>query len=346
MAGPGSGLGSSYGMGIETAGSYGTKATISRWVPFDSCEIKRAPTYVKGNGLRVGTLVRDKNERKLTNQDATGTLKTAGYYNGLGILFGSLMGSMVTGAPSQQGATTAYKQVHAWSNSWQQSFSIEQGIPDISQAVHNWQSLGVKVSDATFDCTTGQALNCQWSLDCQDHFESSTAITPPVLPTGDPYFAWSDMQVKIGAFGSETKVDGVRKWTGTFKRARDNKRFNAGNVTTNPNVSYAIKDEPVDNGFMDIGGTLETEYLNDTLFENYFQTETPFSLIVVFTSSILAGAGYPYSISFNFPCCYFTGDDPTIAGPDIVKPSMPFEVWNDETHAPATITIVNTDTTL
>ena len=346
MTSPGSGLGSTFGTGVETSGSYGTLATINKWAPVESCEIKQAPVYYKGNGLHGGTLVRQDAEVVRTNLDAAGTIKTAGYYNGLGRLFGSLMGSLAV-APVQNGATTAYTQTHAFANSWHQSISIQQGIVDVAQTIHYWNSLGVKITGGQFECSVGNPLMCTFDVDAQDRFEAGSGVTASGLSGGFPFFAFHQAAVKIGTFGSEAKVDGVTKWTGSIKRAQATKRFNFGNVTTNPNDTYAIKDEPVDNGFADITGTLETEYLNDTLFENYYQNDTPFSLIVVFTSAALAGTAFPYSISFNFPRCRFiTGEDPTVNGPDIVKPVMNYEVMLDGTHPAATITIVNQDVTL
>lgn len=346
MPGPGSGLGSSFGTGIETPGSYGTLATINKWLPVDSCEIKQSPNYYKGQGLHGGSLVRYDAEVVRTHLDSAGSVKLPVYYNGMGRLLGSLMGTLNL-TPTQQGTTgTAYSVAHAFSNSWQQSISIQQGIPDVNQTVHYWNHLGVKVTDAQFECTAGNALLGTFNVDCQDTFEAASGVAP-TNPGGSPYFAWHQMVVKVGAYGSETKVDGVSKWTGNIKRAQANKRFNAGNITTNPNDTYAVKSEPVDNGFADITGTLETEYLNDTLFENYYQTDTPFSLIVSFTSATVAYTGYPYSITFAFPRCRFlTGSNPTVNGPDIVKPSMPYEVMLDGTHPAATITVVSQDATL
>lgn len=343
MTAPGSGLGSSFGTGIET--TYGTLATIGKWLAVDSCEIKQAPVYFKGQGLRGGTLVREDAETVRTNLDAAGSIKTNFYYNGIGRLIGSLMGTLNI-TPTQQGATTAYQQVHAFGNSWGQSLSIQQGIVDVAQTVHYWNTLGVKVTDGQFECSAGNPLLATLTVDAQDRFEAASG-TAPTEPGGSPFFAWHQMVVKVGAYGSEAKVDGVSKWTGSIKRAQSGKRFNAGNVTTNPSSLYAVKDQPVDNGFADITGTLETEYLNDTLFENYYQTDTPFSLIVSYTSATLAGTGYPYSVTFAFPRCRFlTGEDPVVSGPDIVKPSMAYEVMLDGTHPAATITIVNQDTTL
>jgi hypothetical protein len=341
----GSGLGSSFGTGIETAGSYGTLATIGKWSAVDSCEIKQAPVYYKGQGLHGNTLVREDAEVVRTNLDSAGSIKAPFYYNGLGRLLGSLMGSL-TVAPTGPTGTTAYTQVHAFANSWQQSLSIQQGIPDVAQTVHYWNHLGVKVTDAQFECSVGNPLLATFNVDCQDTFEAASG-TAPTQPGGSPFFAFHQMAVKIGTFGSEAKVDGVSKWVGSIKRAQANKRFNAGNVTTNPNDSYAIKDEPVDNGFADITGTLDTEYLNDTLVENYYQTDTPFSLIVAFTSATLAGTAIPYSATFAFPRCRFlTGENPTVMGPGIVKPVMAYEVMLDGTHPAATLTVINTEVSL
>ena len=346
MTQPGSGLGSTFGTGIES--TYGTAATIGKWLPVDSCEIKQAPVYFKGQGLHGNTLVRQDAETVKTNQDAAGTVKSNFYYNGMGRLLGSLMGSLNV-TPTQQGTTgTAYQQAHAFGNSWGQSLTIQQGIVDVAQTVHYWNTLGAKITGGQFECSAGNPLLATFDVDAQDRYEITPGTTP-TYPAGSPFFAWHNMVVKIGAFGSEAQVDGVSKWTGNIKRAQSNKRFNAGNVTANPNatVKYAIKDQPVDNGFADITGTLEAEYLNDTILENYFQQDSYFSLIVAFTSNQVAYTGYPYSVTFAFPRCRFlTGEDPTIPGPDVVKLSMAYEVMLDGAHPAATITCVNTDTTL
>jgi hypothetical protein len=344
MPGPGSGLGTTLGVGVEGAGSYGTYVAPTKWNAVESAVINQVPAYAAGNGLRGGTLVRDANDRVLTNLDAAGTIKMPVYYNGMGRLLGSLMGSLNV-APAQQGATTAYQQTHAFANSWNQSLTIEQQIIDVSQTSRWWRTLGAKVNEGQFDCTAGSLLNATFMVDAQDRFLNATgaAVTQP---TNNPPFAFHQMKVKIGTFGAEAQVDGVIKWQASIKRARADKRFNIGNLTTNPSKVYGVKNEPVDNGFAAITGTLDTEYLSEALFDNYYQTETPFSMIAVFTSAVLAGTAFPYSISFNFPRCYFIKGDPDVQGPDIVKPSMPFEVWYDETHPAATITVVAQDVTL
>lgn len=345
---PGSGLGAFVGSGIETAGSYGTLATINKWTAFESFDIKPNQTWVEGAGLHGGQVTRFDSEAVLTKQDASGSAKLNFYYNGMGRLLGSLMGGLTT-APVQQGATTAYSlTLTGPSPDWQQSLSFQQLIPDITQAGHYWNVLGAKVTDAQFECADGGALVATFNIDAQDVYEAATGTAPTAgQPAGQPYFAWHQSAVKIGTYGSEVKVDGVKKWTASIKKGLDTGRFNMGNITTNPNLTYAVKDEPAYGTWADIGGTLETEYLNDTLFENYYTTNTPFSMVTSFTSATMAGTAYPYSVTFAFPRCRFVGAEyPTIKGPQIVQPSMPFKVYNDGTHPACTITIVSQDMTI
>lgn len=345
MTAPGSGLGSvPLATGVEV--TYGTLPALTKALPVDSAEIKWAPTYYKGQGLHGNTLARFDAETVLVQGDAAGSVKTPIYFNGVGRLLGSVQGSLGV-APVVNGATTSYTQTHAFANTWGQSLSIVSQIRDVAQASHYFATLGAKVTDAQFECAAGNPLLGTFTIDAQDHYELGTPPAMPADPGGSPFFTWKDMAVKIGAFGSEALVDGVTKWQATHKRTHADKRFNAGNLSLNPNKRYAIKDQPVDNGFADITGTLDTEYLNDTLFENYWQTDTYFSLIVSFTSATLAATGYPYSITFNYPRCRFlVGEDPVLAGPDIVKPSMQWEAMLDGTHPACTIVAVNTDSTL
>lgn len=340
----GSGLGATFGTGVEA--TYGTLPAINKWVPWDSTELKLNPVWDKGNGLH-GVEGRFDMEVALVQADAAGSIKSNFYYNNMIRQLASLMGGLGMVTPVVNGTTTAYTTTLPYLSGAQGSFSIQEGIPDVAGTVHYWNTLGAIVTDGQFECTNGQALKATFTVDAQDRFEVGSGTAAPNPIPASPFFTWRDMSVKVGAFGSEAKVDGVTKWTGAIKRTMATKRFNAGNLTTNPNVSYAVKDAPVSNGFNDLTGTLETEYLNDTLFENYYSTNSPFSLIVGFTSLVSAGTAFPYSVSFNFPRCRFlTGDQPSVKGPDIVKPTMAYEVLNDGTHPQATITVVSQDQAL
>ena len=146
--------------------------------------------------------------------------------------------------------------------------------------------------------------------------------------------------------GNVVVVDGLKDLSKTLKAAANgtSKRFNAGNVTTAA-AGYGIKSEPVDEGFFDITGQLDTEFIDTTKFVDVFMSQTTFSMIVSFTGPIIAST-FNYAVTFKFPACRYTGGDPQIDGPVIVKPQLPFKVLNDDVHTPATITIMSTDTAL
>lgn len=340
----GSGLGASIGSGIET--TYGASAVPNLWNAVDSAQLKFQPTYFDGKGLRGGSLVQDTNDHRLVQGDAGGQVKMNAYYKGIGRWIATLFGSQVSGAPALLSGS-AYSQTHTWQNPWNQSLTLQQGIADVTGAVHNWMSLGCKIAQGDFTCTNGQSLQATLTVDAQDRFETPTAIVSPTEPTNDPFFTWRDMTVKVGAYGSEALVDGVMKWTGSYKRSLADKRFNAGNVSSGPYTPpYSVKDQPVDNEFSLLTGTLETEYLSSQ-WVNYFRAGTPFSLIVAFTSAVgINGAANPFSLTFSMPCCYAITDDPEVAGPDLVKPSINYVVRSDEVHPVATVALVSTESAL
>lgn len=337
----GSGLGSSVGTGVES--TYGTPATPTRWLSMDSHEIKLNPQFVQGNGLRQGSLVNDQFERVWSAADVGGSAVMNFARKGMGQLIGSLMGSLTTN-PVQQSSSIAYLQTHALSTNYGQSLTIQEGIPDITGVVHNWTTQGAKVVQGDFECEVGELLKSSFTIDAQDRLENGADITAVSLLTSNQVFGFPNMIVKVGTFGSEVQVDGISKWSSSIKRSQADKRFNAGNITTAA-AGYAVKDQPVDNGFFNITGTLETEFIDTTKFVDIFMSQGNFSLIVTFTGPVIASA-FHWNVTFNFPCCRYTGTDPTVNGPDLVKPAMPFIVLNDETHVPATITITSTDTAL
>lgn len=342
---PASGLGSYVGSAIEE--TYGTFVDPDKWHATDSFEVTQAPQYAQGNGIHGNTLVGYDAETIRTSLDAGGTFKTTAYFNGISRFIASLMGTLGI-TPTQVGATTAYRQVHAFAGGVGQSLSFQQLIPDVSGNAHVWNLMGAKVTQAEFSCSSGNPLEVTWTVDARDRYEVTPASDPaPIAPAASPFFSWKDLQIKVGAYGAETVVDGITSFATTIKRNMADKRFNAGLMSDNPSASYMVKAEPISNGFVDLTGTLETEYLNDDLFENYYQTDTGFSLIATWKSVQLAGAATPFELEIAYPRCRFLGGgDPTIPGPDIVKPSMPFTVKSDGSHNACTITLTNTETAL
>ena len=343
----GSGLGSSFGTGLES--TYGTSVTPTRWTTPEKHQIKLVPQFAQGQGLRQGVLVEDVYDRVWSAADVAGTVDHPVYRNGMGHLIGCLMGAGQGNALSTITGTLLGSGVYSWSFPLQSQFgsslTLQEGIPDANSGLlHLWLTQGLKVMQGQFVAEVGQVFKALFTVDGQDRIESGSAPTAVSLLTGNQVYGFPNMTVKVGMLGSEVQVDGVKKWDATIKRVADDKRFNAGNVTAAA-AGYGIKDQPIDNGFFDISGTLDTEFIDTTKFVDVFMSQTTFSMIVTFTGP-LAGGAFHYSVVFAFPACRYTGTDPEVNGPVIVNPQMPFKVFNDDVHTPCTITIQSTDSTL
>lgn len=334
----GSGLGSSFGVGVES--TYGTAVTPTRWLTPTDAALALQPQFVQGSGLRQGSMVQDVNERVFSAADAGGTVNMSLFNGGMGLLFASLMGGQGV-TPTAVGTSTK-QWVFPLAAQFGQSFTIQQGIPDAGTGLlHLWIAQGCKVTAMDLTCEVGSIPTAAFTVDAQDRIESASAPAAVTLPTGNQVFGFPQLKVMVGAYGSEASVDGITNFSASIKRTVSDKRFNIGNVSSS-NLGYGIKDQPIDNGFFDLSGTLETEYIDTTKFVDIFMNQTSFSLKAIFTGG-LTETGHNYAFELDFPCCRYTGGDPTVAGPDIVKPSMPFIVLNDETHPPATITLTNKD---
>lgn len=348
--GVGSGVGSSVSTGIEE--SYGSFATPTQLIPDASCELKINPHFEQGSPARAGQLVDESADHVWTTADAGGSIKTTVYDKGMLRLLGSLMGGLNSVTPSHVGGN-AYQTVFPVNPQQGSSLTIQEGIPQTSGTVVRWDTLGAKVTEAAFDLSASGTLEGTWTIDAQDRVRSSSSITSLDYLTSQLPFAWQQCTVKLGTYGSEVEVDGINKWSGSFKRTVANSRFNIGNVTTATYASYGIKDEPIDNGRFVITGTLDTEYLSEAEFVDLFLDQTPTSLIVSFTGVYLnpgATPTDPASLTFAFPNVLFEGADPTASGLDIVKPTMSYVVRQDSTNlsgvSPATITVVSADAEL
>lgn len=328
MSNPGSGLSSSVGLGIET--TYGTYAAPTQWTPDASSAINLKPHFEQGSPIRAGQLIDELADHVWTTSDATGSVKTEVYDHGMLRWFGMLFGNLTVTPTLVSGS--AYTTTFTWGSQQGSSCTLQEGVPQENGTIVRWDTLGAKVSDATFDLNQQGMLEATWNIDGQDRVKSSSSIVSPTYLTNQNPFAWHQCSVKLGTYGSEATVDGIQKVSLSYKRSLANARFNVGHATTASYGTYALKSEPIDNGRSTITGTLDTEYLTESEFVDLFVNQTEQSLIVQFTGADINSGTNPATLTFNFPVVLFEGADPTVQGMDIVKPTMSFVARMDNTN--------------
>jgi hypothetical protein len=328
----GSGLGGSTGIGAEV--TYGTGVAPTRWLEMETHELKFRPTWYQGKGIAAGSLTPKVTQNVLTNQDAAGTIKSQVFTKGMGLWLANAQGS--TAVPIQDASTASYTQTHILGNQGGIFHTIQGGLPDTAGAVHPYTLTGGKITDVTYDFAVGQPVFATFTVDGQNMIESQSFTTPTYL-TANPEFHWAETTVKLGTFGSESAVEGVRAASVTLKRPVDAARFYADGT--------GLKQEPIQNAMFEITGTLDVDLIDKTVFVDLFASGASKSLILTCVGANIASTYY-YTFTVNVTAVRFSAETPTITGPTIVQPKMTFEGRTDESHNPLIITYRSTDTAL
>jgi len=77
--------------------------------------------------------------------------------------------------------------------------------------------------------------------------------------------------VKIGAFGSEAAITGVRKVDIKFDRPQATDRYYFSNA--------GLKSEPIENDYVKVTGTIDADYIDKTVWADRFAADSSTSLV-------------------------------------------------------------------
>jgi hypothetical protein len=317
--------------------TWGTFVTPSRWFEFESETLEYKPKRIVGVGLANGLAVQRNATRQQTTSTVNGDIKWPMYYKSMGLFLGGIMGTLTTTAV-QQSATIGYLQTHALAvNTIGQSLSFQKGVPEVTTGtIRQYNYFGAKITKAVFECAADQFLQATYSIDAKG-YDTSNAYATPVYQTPNPIFAFNQGTFKLGSFGSEVAIEGVRKWTMTIERPLRVDNFYLDGT--------GLKQEQVGNNFVKITVDLESEYVTDAAFVAQFNTDTAQSMIMDFVGPTIAST-FKNEIQFQVPNLRWETGQPLIAGPDLVMPKLQLVGLYDDSHTAATITYMSTDTTL
>lgn len=323
----GSGLGSSVGLGVESV--YGTYQSATRHLP-GTFNVKHVQETVEVTGVAAGRPMAP--DEVVTQVQGTGQLAGQVQIRQMGVLLQHLLGGNAT--PVQQGGTTAYLQTHVLADNLGKSLSVQAGIADTTGTVRPYTGLGGKIMQATFECGAGEALTYTAELDFKEITEAQTLVAPSYL-SGIRPFHFAQSTVKLGTYGAEAAVSGVKKVSLTIARSQDNGRFYSGNS--------GKKLEPVWNDFVEVSGTIDVDFVNKADFVDRFVGHTATALVWEFTGPTISGA-YNEMFRVRLPKVYFSGDVPEVSGPNVNTASVPFKAFWDPTNGVVSAEYQSVDT--
>lgn len=328
----GSGLAASIGFAAES--TYGTYVAPTRFLEYIKADLKKKKNVVQGGGLAAGRIAQLGSRRVVTSESVEGGFELEVANKGMGLLLAHLLGSSAT--PVQQGATAAYLQAHTVGDNIGKSLTIQHGVPDLTGTVRPFTFKGCKLSGAEFSCKVGELLTMSLDVDGRQASEVETLVAAS-LATGVAPFHWAQMSVKLGTFGAEAAVSGVKGFSVKFDRGMASERFYAG--------AGGLKAEPIMNDFLKVSGSIEVDLVNKADFADRFAADSATSLVIELVGPLIASTYYQ-TFRIKLPMVFFDGDTPTVDGPDVTSGGYPFVAQLDGTNPLVSIDYISTDTTL
>lgn len=282
-----------------------------------SAKIQENVKIVQGTGLANGRLVDLGSRRSRIWADAKGTLEMEFLNSGMALLLANAVGSSAT--LTQNGTTTAYTitcNLGAQDN--QNYFSMQEIVPDVAGAQWQQNFHGCKIPKVTWTADTQNPL--MWSLDI-DSQQVTTAESKgsPSYTTATRNFTMNGMNLKVGAFGSEATVDGVKKLTFSIERGMADARMYLGQTA---------KAEPLTNAVIKISGSADVDLTtaNKSILWDLYHSQTAVpSIVMDFIGSAIGSSGKNDELVLNATDCFIDqGGTPELDGTDVTQATLNF----------------------
>jgi hypothetical protein len=330
----GSGLAAQIGFADES--TYGTYVAPTRFLEFEKEDLRKVKTTMQGGGLAAGRFADLGSRRVLTTVGGTGSVDLEVTNQKFGLLLNHLLGG--GGTPVQQAATIAYLQTHTLADNFGSSLTVQKGVPETSGTVRPYNFLGGKVTAATFECEVMGMLTASYEFDFKN-VEETSALAAASYATGLAPFHGGQLAVKIGAFGAEADINGVKKVSFKVERAQNTERFYASSAGF-----PATKSEPIMNDTVKITGSIEKDFVDQDLAD-LFADDTSTSLILEWTGPNIAST-YDQLFRVTLPMTFFDSNTPGVESADISNTAYEFTVQDDGTNELITVEYMSTDTAL
>lgn len=324
----GSGLGAS--LGFVKEGTWGTYATPTKFLPAKSFVISRDAQRQQGTGLRNGRHGPLAAHYVETTQAAKGTVTLDAQTNLMGQLYEALMGAST--ATNLSGS--AYQQVFTLGDPTGKGLTLQGGVPYRGGTVRPHTLTGGKVTSVEFSCEVGGLLAVTVNVDGKQWTDGHTLATPSYVSTAP--FHGGQLTAKIGTFGGEASVAGVRSYSVTIERGMDVGDYTAGNS--------GLKSEPVLNDYTKISGTLTVDWVDKTTFQDRANGTAATSLVLEHVGAVITGT-YTQLHRLTIPSIVFDPNTQNVDGLGELTTSWAFNWVDDGTNSP-TLTYVTTDTSI
>lgn len=333
----------SIGMSIAES-TYGTAVTATKFFEFTDESLGREPTFLQGQGLRVGSRIPRAARRTLGREMASGDFTVEACSKGLGALLMAAFGAVT----STQRATTGVYQ-HNFTpvaGDYLPSYTLQKGIPPLGGgAATAYTFPGSVCSAVTIACPNADLVTVQTTWNARE-VQTGVAYAAPSYPTPMELFSFAKGAITIGGSPTAptttalatggTAVADIRDFTVTWDNGLDDGGFNLG--------SSGKRARKPATGVSALTGNVTAEYDATTLRDAYVN-QTDLALVLTFTGSTVIGTGSDNpGLQIYIPDIRLEGEIPKAAGGDVITQSIDFTGLDNLSATPITVSYVSTDT--
>lgn len=301
--------------GFKKEVTYGTAVVVDRFVEFVSESLERTNVIAESQGIRSGRRYGGQG-RRIARESAAGTVTFEVARTGFGLFFEQLLG----GVASVNTVGTVWTHTFTPGTILNKSMTVQKGVEKPDGTVQAFTYPGSKVVAADFSINQDGLLMMAVDFDSRQELDStglaSASYTTPVV------FTYSEGVLKKNTVtvASVRSVPSLR-----IANNLDVERFKLGNT--------GLKEQPLNQPFDEISGTLDVEFQNLTDFYDLFQADTATELQLVFTGGVIEGA-HNFTLQITLNDVRFEGETPKMGGPEYVYQTIPF-VGLDHASEPA-----------
>lgn len=330
-------------IGVAGESTWGTPVTVTRFLEFNSENLKFEPTWLEPTGIRVGTKYKRVNRVRQSRKSVSGDMELEVATLGMGLLVRNMLASSTTTTTLISGS--AYKQIHVPGDFRGLGLTVQVGRPEPSSGtVRSFTYAGCKVLSWEFSLEDNAIPTLKLTMDGRSE-STATALATASYLAGASVFDFSQASLKLGGTATtasgETSISGgtavatvVRSFSVKGDAPMAGERFGLGNA--------GLKSEQLENDTPTVTGSLGAEFAKTELYD-LFQANTTTALQLDLTGAAIGASNYLFSIIL--PAVKLKTAAPALTGLDIVQMSTDFEAYSDETNPVIQIKIVSTEST-
>ena len=312
--------------GFKKEVTWGTAVVVDRFLEFTSESLERTNIYAQSNGIKSGRRYGGSG-RRIARQTAQGSVTFEVATKGFGLFFEQLLGAV----SSVNTVGTVWTHTFTPGTIFDKSMTIQKGVDIVGTTAQAFTYPGAKVAAAEFSIDTDGLLMMTADFVAKQELDSTALATASyVAPV---IFTYSEGVIKKDT----VNVASVR----SVPSLRIANNLNVDRIFLG---NTGLIEQPINQPFDEISGSLDVEFRNLTDFYDLFQADTEFQLQLVFTGGLIEGA-HNFTLQITVNNCRVEGETPKVTGPEYVYQTIPFIGLDDASLAAVEIVYKTTDTT-